>query len=132
MLNESIEFVSICLGGTIDTAREILEEPDIPRWNLMKHYYMDFQSKEIAKQILGFRTVPYYLVFEGDVLTQSSNKIDLDTLPGRIKSTITKPSYVNISSNANDDGHTETIHTSTKISRSSSPSRVFEIEDLDF
>lgn len=125
LLNESTEFVSICLGGTVDAAREILEEPSVPRWIHMSHYFMDNDSKEKAKQILQFKTVPYYIVCnDNNEIVEAGNKcMDLKTLPGR-----TQPEPV-----MTQEWDTEVNQSAAKlVGRSSSPSRVFEIEALDF
>jgi hypothetical protein len=124
ILDETTEFVSICLGGTVDAVREILEETDIPRWNHMQHYFMDNDSKEKAKQILNFKMVPYYIVVNNETnLIYAGNKcMDLKTLPGR-----TRTVSLNIQ-----ECEIEMSQPLKLVQRSSSPSRVFEIEDLDF
>lgn len=56
-----ISFVSICCD-TLDGAREIIERENEPRWKHMKHYFMDTCDKERAKTILGFTSVPFYVM----------------------------------------------------------------------
>jgi hypothetical protein len=78
-----VQFVSICCGDSIDGAREIIEATQVPRWNAMRHYFMAFDDKERAKQLLNFRTVPFYFIFDrhGNMIF-SGNKMpeNCDTL----------------------------------------------------
>jgi hypothetical protein len=69
---------SICCGDTIDGAREIIEAPKIARWNAMRHFFMAFENKERAKQILNFSQVPFYIVFDrnGKLLYSGNKKMD--------------------------------------------------------
>jgi hypothetical protein len=106
-------------------AREIIEEPDEPRWNHMKHYFMDNDTKERAKMLLHFNTVPFYIVSNdmNQVIHTGTKCIDLALLPGRIQ---LKPKTIL-------DCEDPINQSAAKVvMRSSSPSRVFEIEDLDF
>ena len=46
---------------------------------------MDHENKEKAKELLGFKQVPFYVVLneEGDIVQMGSKKkIDFDNLPG--------------------------------------------------
>jgi hypothetical protein len=75
-----VTFVSICCGDKLDGAREILEKDDELKWpNFDGHYYMDATSKEIAKSVLGFASVPFYVMVNasGDV-TQKGNSKNMD------------------------------------------------------
>ena len=158
--DDKLVFVSICLGDRPDDAREIIEQPSIPRWNnLDGHYHMNYEAKETMKKLLNFKSVPFYLVFnEQGERIHSSNKIDYSTLPGRYipattyttsiinndsyMSTPTKPTQpmfvYDTPTNDVKEQHIESdladqFASSTKITvRAISPSRVFEIEDLDF
>jgi hypothetical protein len=80
--NRNVQFVSICCDKC-DGAREIIEASDVPRWSAVHHYYMEEQDKERAKAVLGFSSVPFYVVLndQGEIV-QMGNKIDWDTLPG--------------------------------------------------
>jgi thiol-disulfide isomerase/thioredoxin len=60
-----IKFVSICCDS-LDGAREILERDDNVRWPAIHHYFMTSHHKEQAKRILGFQTVPFYVLIRGD------------------------------------------------------------------
>ena len=80
----NVDFVSICCDSC-DGAREILEEPNEPRWNALHHYFMDEESKEIAKKELGFAMVPFYVFLneKGEIVQKgNSNSVDFDRIPG--------------------------------------------------
>lgn len=64
-----VECLSICCDS-LDGAREILECSKERAWPALSHYFMAYDDKEIAKQVLGFRSVPYYLVVDetGDLV----------------------------------------------------------------
>lgn len=71
-----------------DGARDIIEQDDKPRWDKITHYFMDHDDKEVAKRVLGFKQVPFYVVLdkEGDIVQMGSKKhIDFDNIPGVIK-----------------------------------------------
>jgi hypothetical protein len=170
--DKEIQYISICLGGRPDDAREIIEQPSIPKWNSMDgHYHMDFDSKEILKELLKFKTVPFYLVFDHfKNLLFSGSKLDIDSIPIRRRCVqslkVSSSSSFNYSSRIKHDNtmvltasftkdvvdqcpvaepigsDSESSNTSydddlsittkqTSI-RSTSPTRIFEIEDLDF
>ena len=72
---QHVQYVSICCGDSIDGAREIIEAPPIPRWNAMRHFFMAFDDKERAKQLLNFRQVPFYVALDRHgKLVYSGNK----------------------------------------------------------
>ena len=84
---KNVKFASICCGtGTSsDESRNIIEKEDSPRWDKVSHFFMDLESKEEAKKILGFKQVPFYVVLndEGEIVQMGSKKyIDFDNLPG--------------------------------------------------
>jgi len=84
----NIQFISICCDKC-DGAREIIEKDDELRWQHVSHYYMCAKDKEIAKEVLGFKAVPFYVVLNNlGEITQlgGSKKIDFDALPGMIRS----------------------------------------------
>lgn len=62
--NTVVQFISVCCGKELDAAREILDGPRDGRWTSLTHYFMDFHTKEAAKQLLGFRQVPFYVVID--------------------------------------------------------------------
>jgi hypothetical protein len=77
VLYHKTRFVSICCGESSDTARSILNsgDADILRWTNIRHYYMDSTNKEIAKSILGFAQVPFYVILSaGGIIVQKGNK----------------------------------------------------------
>lgn len=67
--------MSICCDS-LDGARNILEEYDEQRWPNIHHYYMAQEDKELAKTILGFATVPFYVVLnqKGEIVQKGGNK----------------------------------------------------------
>ena len=88
----NIQFISICCDK-LDGAREIIEKDDDLRWQHVSHYFMDPESKEIAKKILGFTSVPFYVVLNnlGEITQLGGHKkIDFDAIPGRIVSATEK------------------------------------------
>ena len=54
---KNVKFASICCGtgSSSDDARNIVEKEDSPRWDKISHFFMDLDSKEEAKKILGFK-----------------------------------------------------------------------------
>lgn len=133
----TIQFVSICMGDKIDSARQILQEPDEPRWSNMEHYFMDFQTKERAKELLNFKTVPFYVVSNAEGhLVHTGTKIDLETLPGRIpEHSRPELNFDSIESDVSSLSILETVKEAEIKSatiRSTSPNRIFEIDEMDF
>ena len=87
---KNVKFASICCGtgSSSDDARNIVEKEDSPRWDKISHFFMDLDSKEEAKKILGFKQVPFYIVLDsdGDIVQMGSKKnIDFDNLPGMVQ-----------------------------------------------
>jgi thiol-disulfide isomerase/thioredoxin len=84
---KNVKFASICCD-LCDGAREILEQTDEPRWSHVDHYFMGFEYKELAKKVLGFKSVPFIVVLneEGEIVQMGSKKqIDFDNIPGMVK-----------------------------------------------
>lgn len=82
-----VRFVSICCDK-LDGAREIIEKEDEPRWKHVSHYFMEHSDKESAKKILGFKTVPFYVMLnENGEITQtgSSKTFDFNEIPGVVR-----------------------------------------------
>lgn len=84
----NVKFVSICCGDQTDGPRNIIEDKDEqPKWENISHYHMDFENKEIAKDMLGFRQVPFYVVLNdrGEII-QSGGKRDVnfENIPGAV------------------------------------------------
>jgi hypothetical protein len=161
-IDVNLQFVSICLGGRPDDAREVIEQTSIPRWNDFNgHYQMNHESKETMKSILNFKMVPYYLVFnQRGQRTISAATIDVSTLHSQSKLSSTSsfnyssrisqnlmtaaPQAMTVDtcpsvdplesdSDCSDSNYDDDLSMGTKtVSRSTSPMRVFEIDDLDF
>lgn len=127
---DSVKFVSICCDA-LDGAREILERDSTPRWSAMHHFYMAQDDKEQAKKLLGFKQVPFYVVFNDKrEMVFTGGKFDLESVPGmkmKIAEDLTPPEpTITLSSSP-----------SVKIRKevelaASSPNNVFSIDDLDF
>jgi hypothetical protein len=119
--HRNVQFVSICCDKC-DGAREILEQTDEPRWSAIRHYYMEERDKERAKAVLGFTSVPFYVVLneQGDVI-QLGNKIDWDSLPGSVAV-----------KDENDGGHGNLRGPSQAAPSSSMTPGSMVIDDLDF
>lgn len=84
---ENVQFISICCDK-LDGARDIIERDDDLRWQNINHYFMEQVDKERAKQELGFKSVPFYVVLdEGGNITQKGNHnaIDFDLVPGVVR-----------------------------------------------
>ena len=83
---QQIKFASICCDSC-DGARNIIDQHDTPRWDKMSHYFMEHEYKELAKCVLGFKQVPFYVVLNGngEIVQMGSKKhIDFDNLPGMV------------------------------------------------
>jgi hypothetical protein len=109
-----VQFITVCCGKELDAAREILDGPqgdDGRRWNHLAHYFMDYDTKEGAKQLLGFRQVPFYVVVdERGEIVYADGAFDAATfLPASPPATTNKMAA--------------TCH---------SPTNVLVIDDLDF
>lgn len=73
-----VKFLSICCDN-LDGAREIIERDDELKWPHVSHYFMDFESKEEAKRILGFTSVPFYVfVNENNIVVQKGGPANID------------------------------------------------------
>lgn len=84
---KDVQFISICCDK-LDGARDIIEKEDDLRWQNINHYFMDQQDKELAKQILGFQQVPFYVVLdEQGSIQQSGNgkQVDFEEIPGIVR-----------------------------------------------
>lgn len=84
---ENVQFVSICCDE-LDGARGIIEEKDDLRWQNVNHYFMDKKNKEEAKKILGFKSVPFYVVLDesGNITQKGGSKaIDFEEVPGVVR-----------------------------------------------
>jgi hypothetical protein len=77
--------MSICCDK-LDGAREIIEKDDEIRWSAVQHYYMTPEDKEVAKQVLGFAMVPFYVFVnsQGQIVAMG-NKVDFDSVPGAVQ-----------------------------------------------
>eukprot|EP00934_Nitzschia_sp_Nitz4_P002262 Nitzschia sp. Nitz4//scaffold141_size107518//80108//80762//NITZ4_004290-RA/size107518-augustus-gene-0.97-mRNA-1//-1//CDS//3329536330//2262//frame0 len=84
---ENVQFVSICCDK-LDGARDIIEKEDDLRWQNVNHYFMEQTDKEFAKQELGFKSVPFYVVLDEEgTITQKGNHgaIDFEDVPGIVR-----------------------------------------------
>ena len=80
----NVQFVSICCDQ-LDGARDIIEKDDDLRWQNVAHYFMEKSDKEEAKKMLGFKSVPFYVVLnESGEITQLGNDkvVNFDDVPG--------------------------------------------------
>jgi len=83
----NVKFVSICCDK-LDGAREIIEQTNEPRWSNISHYFMSHDTKEKAKKLLGFKSVPFYIVLnkEGEMAQKGTSKqVDFDAIPGIVR-----------------------------------------------
>mmetsp|Transcript_2894 Transcript_2894/g.7974 ORF Transcript_2894/g.7974 Transcript_2894/m.7974 type:complete len:190 (-) Transcript_2894:77-646(-) len=82
-----VQFVSICCDK-LDGARNIIEKDEDLRWQHVSHFFMEQEDKEKAKQQLGFKSVPFYVVVDEDGEIQQmggERKIDFDEVPGVVR-----------------------------------------------
>jgi len=87
---KKVQFVSI-VCDSCDGARNIIDKEDSPRWDKVSHFFMDYEHKEEAKKILGFKQVPFYVVLDdkGEIVQMGSKKqIDFDNIPGMEQPTV--------------------------------------------
>lgn len=122
----NVQFVSICCDQ-LDGARDIIEKDDDLRWQNVAHYFMEKSHKEEAKKILGFKSVPFYVVLnESGDITQLGNEkaVNFDEAPGVApKEDIT--SVFEQLAISNEETKEET-YAPVKVDR------VFNMDDLDF
>lgn len=80
---DNVQRVSICCDK-LDGARQILDQPDGERrWPNLQHYFTSKENKERAKKVLGFASVPFYVVLnEHGEIVQLGHNIDWDSIPG--------------------------------------------------
>jgi hypothetical protein len=84
---EHVQFISICCDK-LDGARDIIEKEDDLRWQNISHYFMNQEDKEKAKQLLGFKQVPFYVVLDEEGKIQQSgngNQVDFEEIPGVVR-----------------------------------------------
>ena len=123
----NVQFVSICCDK-LDGARSIIERDQELRWQNVSHYFMDSFHKEQAKKILGFKTVPFYVVVDsfGDIQQLGSDKVvDFDDIPGVARLTPPSSPDSSCSGETNEDC----------LDDQPMPiqvERVFNMDDLDF
>jgi hypothetical protein len=113
-----VQFITVCCGKELDAARETLDGPrgdDGRRWNHLAHYFMDYDTKETAKQLLGFRQVPFYVVVdERGEIVYADGAFDAATF-------LPEPPPA-----------TTTTTTNKMAATCHSPTNVLVIDDLDF
>jgi hypothetical protein len=101
---KDVQFISICCDK-LDGARNIIEKDDDLRWQNVKHYFMEKNDKEIAKKLLGFKQVPFYVVMnEFGSITQSGSgrQVDFEEVPG-----VVRPESTHNESMTDSDGDSE-------------------------
>jgi hypothetical protein len=139
---ENVQFISICCDK-LDGARDIIEQDDDLRWQNVSHYFMDQKDKEQAKKVLGFKSVPFYVVLdESGSIQQKGNQtmIDFDEVPGVVRP---PPPTVFQEEKKEDDDNDDmgilldfTLDISNQPPKSVAPSpqteRVFNMDDFDF
>jgi thiol-disulfide isomerase/thioredoxin len=124
----NVRFVSICCDK-LDGAREILEKEEEPRWTHISHYFMEHSHKEEAKKMLGFQSVPFYVLLNdtGEVVHKGSSKtFDFEEIPGIHRSEANKENEEEVTATLEKD-----VDTSIIPSAKPSVERVF-ILDEDF
>jgi thiol-disulfide isomerase/thioredoxin len=85
---KDVQFISICCDK-LDGARDIIEMQDDLRWQNINHYFMDKEDKELAKKILGFQQVPFYVILDDNGSIQQSGtgkQVDFEEIPGIVRS----------------------------------------------
>jgi hypothetical protein len=142
-----IHCFSICCGDTLDGAREILGSPKIPRWNAIRHYFMEFHDKERLKGLLQFRQVPYYMAFDrnGKLIYSGNKKVDWHQMfqDNEVRRVDASISDVNLDGSVlepNNHKHTETISPTSSMTPPISSTteanneafNVMVIDDMDF
>mmetsp|Transcript_81780 Transcript_81780/g.122855 ORF Transcript_81780/g.122855 Transcript_81780/m.122855 type:complete len:200 (-) Transcript_81780:162-761(-) len=140
---ENVQFISICCDK-LDGARDIIEKDNDLRWQNVSHYFMDKQNKEEAKKILGFRSVPFYVVLdENGSITQSGNgkAIDFDEVPGVTRPEPEPCSFSCFEEEKKEDDFDIPFELDLSHKQASTPAplpapiqveRVFDMDDLDF
>ena len=149
---QDVQFISICCDK-LDGARNIIEASDDLRWQNVSHYFMSHQSKEEAKKVLGFKSVPFYVVLDeqGNIQQSGGGKsIDFDEIPGVVKEESVcapiedeEPSESSIDEFCDEFGDMDinldfsNNATPTKPTTLTAPSpvsvtRVFDMDDFDF
>jgi hypothetical protein len=137
---ENVQFISICCDE-LDGARDIIEKDDDLRWQNVSHYFMNRENKEEAKKILGFRSVPFYVVMdENGSITQSGNgkSIDFAEVPGVTRP---EPEPYYVEEEKKDDDFDMGLQLDSANNKALTPAlmpapvvveRVFDMDDLDF
>eukprot|EP00617_Octactis_speculum_P027084 CAMPEP_0185752192 /NCGR_PEP_ID=MMETSP1174-20130828/10995_1 /TAXON_ID=35687 /ORGANISM="Dictyocha speculum, Strain CCMP1381" /LENGTH=163 /DNA_ID=CAMNT_0028429535 /DNA_START=24 /DNA_END=515 /DNA_ORIENTATION=- len=74
-------FLSICLDDE-EFAKELVEEGE---WEHMTHAFAPVASKDMAKSVFGFTSVPFYVVSSQDsevLIAGSGQQVSIQSLPG--------------------------------------------------
>lgn len=109
----NVRFVSICCDK-LDGAREILEKEEELRWSHISHYFMEHIHKEEAKKMLGFISVPFYVLLNdaGEVVQKGSSKtFDFEAIPGMHRSEANKENVEEVSTTSKKEVNTSIITT---------------------
>jgi hypothetical protein len=130
---ENVQFISICCDK-LDGARDIIEKEDDPRWQSMSHYFMEQKDKEEAKKILGFKSVPFYVILdESGSIKQlgNQNAIDFEDMPGVVR----QEPVQNYEEEKKEDFELDfqlSVSISNQQPKVVQEDRVFILDDLDF
>jgi hypothetical protein len=60
---KDVRFAAICCGAA-NGSPDMVEAFVGRRWSNMSHYFMNYKSKERAKRVLHFRSIPFYVVLD--------------------------------------------------------------------
>ena len=153
-----VTFVSICCGVSSDIARQIIEQgkgkevrggnDEENRWNFVKHYFMETEDKEVAKQVLGFQQVPFYVVLNEDAqMVFKGNKLPYDVLfppPETAAAAVAEAAQVETTTTSIETSMNvvaadktammqETVSVSpTSVAAPAEQEQVFVLDDMDF
>jgi hypothetical protein len=125
----NVQFVSICVDQ-LDGARNIIEKDDDLRWQNVAHFFMSQSDKEEAKKLLGFKSVPFYVVLnESGDITQLGNEktVDFESVPGVVRN--------DDSFSFEEENYSENLPAQQSMGGKAPQGqvdRVFVMDDLDF
>jgi hypothetical protein len=131
---EDVQFLSI-VCDKLDGAREIIERDDELRWNNLDHYFMEHKDKEQAKKVLGFKSVPFYVVLDtqGEIV-QLGNKINWDAIPGCAPKVVENKENAILPDNLTHikAAHEKVFSPIKSVDVTAETERSFVLDDLDF
>ena len=130
----NVQFVSICCDK-LDGARDIIEKDDDLRWQNVAHYFMEKSDKEEAKKMLGFKSVPFYVVLdENGAITQLGNEknVNFDEVPGVVAPPPPPKQQENLLASSFGQLQIEGSKVNSSPVSPVQVDRVFNMDDLDF